>query len=300
MSRTFHGVIASELAAFLDKKSERGNLRRCKKSEIAASALDHRRKWWGLLAMTASVCFAGCNWKVKPTYRASEVAVDMRKLCSKDYHISVEARRRGDTLQAFFWRVGLLRSGESEMKPEAADALEKVLEAAARVSLSTDAPLRFVEVKMADVLTGATVTLWRFVPDIRDSMYTRIPMEEYLNRLVIEMKPEAPIPDREWKEVQWDPPITMGQFLAKQVILRAKRDSPVGLQAHEDLSRPSTLVVVIDNWPVIAKKGASQKEKVEKVVEKTARKVMHGYQFGGFSEAVLRDSRGAILQSWRL
>ena len=55
---------------------------------------------------------------------------------------------------------------------------------------------------------------------------------------------------------RWDDPITMEEFLAKQVVLRAKRQSTIGLQAHEDLSEPSTLVVVIDNWPAIELQGA--------------------------------------------
>jgi hypothetical protein len=245
-------------------------------------------------------CLSSCNWKVKPTFPASRVVSDFKAMCLKDYHLKVEARRQGDNLQAFFWRLGLLKPGELEMRPEAADALEKVLEAAARVSLSTDAPLKFLEVKMADVLTGATVTLWRYVPDIRDSMYTRIAMEEYLNRLVLEMNAEAPAKGNEWKEIEWDAPITMKEFLAKQVVLRAKRESPVGLQAHEDLSKPATLVVVIENWPTIAQKGADQKEKVARLVEKTARIVMHGYNFAGFRDVVLQDSRGAPLQRWRL
>jgi len=69
-------------------------------------------------------------------------------------------------------------------------------------------------------------------------MYTRLPEEEYINRLVIEFDTGGGLKPKEWKELTWDPPITMGEFLGKQVVGRLKRQSPVGLQVHEDLSKP--------------------------------------------------------------
>jgi len=92
-----------------------------------------------------------------------------------------------------------------EMRPEGAEDMERVLLCATRISLSTDAPLQFLEVKAADALTGATVTLWRFVPDIRDSMYTRLPEEEYINRLVIEFDTGGGLKPKEWKRIDLGP-----------------------------------------------------------------------------------------------
>src|SRR3954462_7549633 len=68
-----------------------------------------------------------CKSLKHPTYKSEFVAQEMRKLCLHDYKMTVEARRDGNTLQAFFWRVGLLRPGELEMQPEAAESLERVL-----------------------------------------------------------------------------------------------------------------------------------------------------------------------------
>ena len=251
----------------------------------------------GVVAVTMIV---GCkSWKT-PTYKASQVAQSLRKMCAHDYKMTVETRHVGNNLQAFFWRVGLLRSGQLEMQPEAAESLERVLLCATRISLSTDAPLQFLQVKMMDALTGATVTLWRFVPDIRDSMYTRLPEDEYINRLVVEFDTSVAEKHREWKEVHWDPPMTMPEFLAKQVVLRVKRQSPLGLQAHEDISNPAKLIVVLDNWSSIEKQGTKQQQKVTDLVEKTAKKVMSGYRYKGFREFELKDPRGLALKSWAL
>ena len=236
---------------------------------------------------------------LKPTYASNQVALALKKMCASDYHMTVEARRQGNTLQTFFWRVGLLKSNQQEMRNDAAEALERVLLCATRIALSTDAPLQFVEIKMADVLTGATVTLWRYVPDIRDSMYTRMAEDEYINRLVIEVDTDAQR-NIQGHNPQWDPPITLAEFLAKQVVLRAKRQSPVGLQAHEDLSQPSMLVVVIDNWPAIQQQGLQQQTKVTDLLEKSSKDVLHGYGFEGFHGVVLEDGRGSALGSWKL
>jgi hypothetical protein len=251
-----------------------------------------RNKAFALIAL-AVIGLAAC--KTKPTYSATRVAEELRKLCLKDYKLDVETRHSGGNLQAFFWRVGLVKGEPMEIQPEAAEALERVLLCATRISLSTDAPLQFLEVKMIDALSGASITLWRFVPDIRDSMYMRMAEDEYLNRLVVQFDAESG-EKREWKEVRWDAPLTMSQFLAKQVVLRSKRLSPVGLQAHEDLSDPSTLTVVLDNWALIEKQGGAQGKEVTDLVEKTMKTVVGGYRFRGFHEFVLKDGRGLPLR----
>jgi hypothetical protein len=251
-----------------------------------------------IAGLLVGLAVAGC--KIQPTYKAENLASDLKKMIEHDYGMGVETRHEGGTLQTFFWRVGMLKPGQTELHPEAAEALQRVLLCATRVSLSTDAKLQFVEVKLADALTGATVTIWRFVPDIRDSMYTRIADEEYLNRLVVEFKNDLDLQPKEWKDAQWDPPMTLPAFLAKQVVLRAKRQSAVGLQAHEDITDPSQLVVVFENWPTIEKEGAQQRSVVTDLVEKTARTVVKGYRFTGFRELVLKDQAGIAVGRFAL
>ncbi len=127
---------------------------------------------------------------MKPTFPASQIAQDLIRMCAKDYKLPIDARHKGNTLQTFVQKAGLF-TGQSYdlqgMSKEGSDAMEHSLLCATRIALSTDASLDFIEVKLFDVLTGATVTLWRYVPDIRDSMYERIGDTEYFSRLVIEI-----------------------------------------------------------------------------------------------------------------
>jgi hypothetical protein len=236
---------------------------------------------------------AACQFKLDPTFPALRVAQDLRKMCLNDYKMTIQARSQGTSLQSFFWTVGMMQPADGEMRPEAAESLQRVLLCATRIVLSTDATVEFVEIKMADVLTGDTIKVWRYVPDIQDSMHTRIGEEEYFNRLVLEVEPGTTA-HSEGHEIVWDEPMSLPEFLAKQIILRAKRQSP-GLQAHEDLSNPATLTVVIENWPAIVRQGDQQKASVTDAVDKIARDVLKGYRYKGFQGIDLQDSHGLAL-----
>jgi hypothetical protein len=263
-----------------------------------------------------AVGLSSCKNSLKPSYPAGRIAESLRKMCSRDYRLSVESRYVGDTLQAVVWKVGLFgdRSKDLQgMRKEAADSLDHVFLCATRIALSTDAPLKFIEVKIADVLSGATITLWRYVPDIRDSMYQRFGDTEYYNRLVVEINvgpaitsgpPLRQIGHNVGTDVAagmtWDKPLSMAEFLAKQVISRARREGGETLQAHPDLSEPETLGVVIDNWPAIEESGPDHAAKVADTVHHSAEKVLQGYRFKGFHGITLRDSQGVALGSWSL
>jgi len=241
----------------------------------------------------------GCKWKIHPTFPASQIADSLQQMCSRDYKLPVETRQIDKTLQAVVWKVGLFSGRTYDlqgMRKEAADTLDHVFLCATRIALSTDAPLEFIEVKLADVLSGATITLWRYVPDIRDSMYQRIGDTEYFNRLVIDVHVDKK--HALGAGLSWDKPMTLAEFLARQIISRAKREDGEALEAHVDLSQPATLGVVIDNWSAIEEEGPEHAAKVEDYVHKSAKEVLKGYQYNGFRGMILRDQDGAALRSW--
>src|ERR1700687_3794465 len=137
-----------------------------------------RQLWISAFAGMTLLLFSvsSCRWKMRPPHPADRIAASLRHMCSTDYKLSVETRHEGKSLQALVWRVGLFRGQSYDlqgMSKEALDTLDHVLLCDTRIALSTDAPLDFIEIKLADVLSGTTVTLWRYVPDIRDSMLQR-------------------------------------------------------------------------------------------------------------------------------
>lgn len=241
--------------------------------------------------------------KVRSSFPKDRVALSLKQMMAHDYHQGIETHRDGNTLQAFFWWPGLIRPGEQDLQPQAMEALEKALLCATRVALSTDAKLDFIEIKIGDAFTGTTVSLWRYFPDIRESLYQRLPQEEYFNRLVMDVQSRNNLTAE--KIPHWDAPITLPEFLAKQVIFRAKRQVALGgvqggVQMHEDLSNPESLVMVIDNWAAIARLGEDKESEVADMLHRTAQTVLSGYRFHGFQDIVVQDSRGASLRSWVL
>lgn len=267
------------------------------------------RRYWLIIGFFA-LAMPACNWKMRSSFPASRIADTLRHMCSTDYRLSIEARHEDKALQAVVWKVGLFKGQSFDlqgMNKEVLDAIDHVLLCATRIALSTDAPLDFIEIKIADVLTGSTVTLWRYVPDIRDSMYQRIGDTEYFNRLVIEINPgqtdltQAKSSSqllRPTPEPTWDRPVTMSEFLAKQIILRARREGSESFEAHADLSEPTTLGVVIDNWPSIREEGPEHASKVTDLMHRSAQKVIQGYRFNGFHGMILRDNEGVALKRW--
>ena len=240
-------------------------------------------------------------WKVRTSFPGDRLAQSLKQMMANDYQLAVETRHKDSTLQAFFWRAGLIRPGDQDLQPEAAEALEKALLCATRIALSTDAKLEFIEVKIADVLTGTSVSLWRYVPDIRDSLYQHLSQEEYFNRLIMDVSPGTGLAGLSSTEPQWNDTMTFPEFIAKQVVFRAKRQAALGgVQVHEDLSHPTNLIMVVDNWAALVKEGEGKETEVADLIHHTAQKVIKGYRFNGFRNVVIQDARGVPLRSWVL
>lgn len=258
------------------------------------------------LTIWAAVLLLSAGCKLKPTYPEAMIASALRHICASEYKLNVETRHAGRSLQAYVYKTALFR-GESEdlhgMTPDALKSLQDVLLSSTRIALSTDSKLDFIEIKLADVLTGASLTTWRYVPDITDSIRQRFGEMEYFSRLVVEVKSGVSAKDAARQklalgQVRWDAPMTLSEFIAKQVIMRAKRDGAERLRAHIDLSNPSTLGVVIENWSSVKREGEEEATKMADAVRKTAQSVIKGYRFAGFRDMVLLDGRGIALQRW--
>lgn len=242
---------------------------------------------------------AACNWAFKPTFPKDQLVEKVAGILRHDYRIEAEVRQAADSLQIFTWRVGLVRAGKTELKPEAAEVLQNLLLTGTRAALSTDAKLQFIEIRMVDMLTGTAVTVHRYVPDIKDSIYQKMGDEEYFNRLVLDIEPEGQPWLATGKPI-WTEPLTFPDFLALQIASRAKRNSQLGLNVHADLSEAHTLGMIVDNWQDIAEQGQDKQTEVQELIHTTARKVVSSYGFRGFRGVVLKDGQGLPLRSWPL
>ncbi len=261
-------------------------------------------KYVSTLFAVGVIALSAC--RIKATYPASRLAISLRNICAKEYKLDIETRQTERSLQAHVWKIGLFR-GDTEdlqgMSRESMKSLQDVLLSATRIALSTDADLDFIEIRVADVLTGASMTIWRYVPDIKDSMAQRYGEMEYFSRLVVDVKPGDKVTKAADKklllgQIRWEQPISLAEFLAKQVLMRARREGAERLLAHVDLSEPSTLGVVIENWAALKEDEPEEAVKMTDAVHRSAQKVIQGYGFNGFRNLVVRDGRGTALQRW--
>jgi hypothetical protein len=109
----------------------------------------------------------------------------VHELCKKEQKVDVEARLVGKTLYLSCSVEGLIGL-DLNFQKEALETLEGVMLSGTRASLSTDAKVDFLIVKVKDARLGSVITLIRYVPDIKGLLYMRYSRSDFEDRLVIE------------------------------------------------------------------------------------------------------------------
>jgi len=242
-----------------------------------------------LLLSVGVFTLAGCKKIFGPTYPGAKIAESVVEISATDYKRMVEARRIGQSLQIMTTYTGEVESALTGIDKGAADVLDDVLQAATRVTLSTDKPPEFVEVFLRNPLTGATFGIWRYVDDMKRFMHTGLPTMESMERMVL-------VHD-EVEDGRWPRPVSFPEFLARQVVQRVKRQA--GVEAREDLSEPDTLGIVLEGWP--ATSDAAARDLAIEAVGQSTKTVLQSYRLNGFRGIVLKDgSTGTLLRRWAL
>ncbi|MBP9127362.1 MAG: hypothetical protein KBD85_03535 [Elusimicrobia bacterium] len=152
------------------------------------------------------------------TFPADRLPETVRALCLKEQKVDVQARLVGHTLYMSCAVDGLI-GVDLDFDKKALETLEGVMMSGTRASLSTDAKVDFLSVRVADARLGSSITLLRYVPDIKGILYMRYSRDEFESRLVIETD-GAPDPDVSQEE-QKD--ITLPDFMARLVASRLHR-----------------------------------------------------------------------------
>lgn len=250
----------------------------------------------GVAILLAALGLAGCKKMFGPSFPGEKLAESVVQLCVKEYkRQDVSARREGGSLQVLTPFEGEVESDLSGLDKAASDLLDDLLQAATRVVLSTDDPPEFVEVILRNPVTGATFSIWRYVGDVRRFMFTELPTLESVERMV--MVREEGFAGEVPEGLLWPRPVTMPEFLGRQLAQRLKRHA--GVEAREDLSTPGELGIVVENWDDLPKLGKAQ-ESVLRWLQDSSRTVLGSYRYGGFQGVVLLNGRGVTLSRWSL
>lgn len=171
------------------------------------------------LAMLLSLAAAtGCG---RATYPADRVTESLVALCRDEHRLDVTARLIGKTLWVYLPLEQGLLDEMMRFSEAASEAIEHVVLNVHRVTMSTDAPIDFYVVVVADTgQIGAELTLIGYTQDVRRARLLDISREEYQQRLIREIKlnPKA-LGDREGDYVQIAD-IYLPKFLAEQTCRR--------------------------------------------------------------------------------
>jgi hypothetical protein len=141
----------------------------------------------------------------------------VQELCLRDYDLTVDARFVGRTFYVHSVLDGLV-GRDLGLQQETLKKLEGAMLSSTRVALSTDADINFIVLKARDSRLGVTVTLVRYLPDIKSLIYMRISREDFEERLVLETTNSL---DAETPESWYD--LSMTEFMARLVASRLQR-----------------------------------------------------------------------------
>lgn len=152
------------------------------------------------------------------TFPADRLPETVRELCLKEQKVDVSARQVGRTLYMSCAVDGLI-GVDLDFDKKALETLEGVMLSGTRASLSTDAKLDFLSVRVADARLGSSITLLRYVPDIKGLLYMRYSRDDFESRLVIETE-GAP---NDAVSIEEDKDVTMPDFVARLIASRLHR-----------------------------------------------------------------------------
>jgi hypothetical protein len=110
----------------------------------------------------------------------------VRDICRKEYNFAAVGKLVGKTLYASIEPQNIV-GADLGIDRKTVDRLYDTLLTVTRVALSTDAKLDYLVVKAKDTNTGVTLTLLRYVPDIKWYFYMRISRADFENRGVLEI-----------------------------------------------------------------------------------------------------------------
>lgn len=150
-----------------------------------------------LLLVSLSFPF-GCNTNLGPVYQKKDLALAIKEISKKDYHLDLVIKESENSLWVYAPLEKLLHPdfGIIENRYFADEAIEKmnnILTAVNRVLLNAEQLPEFVVIVFADITQGAEYVLISYSQDLRKSFANYIPYAETERRRLWQFKlvPEA-------------------------------------------------------------------------------------------------------------
>jgi hypothetical protein len=138
-----------------------------------------------VLCILLSLCFLGLT-ACKPSYPRDSVPQAVQKIIKKEYNLDGKATLSGETLYLEVRLNGLLTTD-----PKRLGGLMKKVQGAViavtRVSLSSDARIKYMVVSTRDSSWRLGLRIIQRVEDVKGYLYQRISRSDYEDRLILEI-----------------------------------------------------------------------------------------------------------------
>lgn len=149
--------------------------------------------WMSLIpACLIILWLSGCS---RATYPKERLAESVEQLCRDEYKVDVTAKMEGRTLGIYLVLDTLLdsSSGELAFQEKASDILEDVMTSIRRVTLSTDADVKFFTLIGADQAMGIELVMTRYVDDVKRVLLMDISRDDFFERMSYQLRPSPTV-----------------------------------------------------------------------------------------------------------
>lgn len=170
-----------------------------------------------------ALCLGGVLCSCEPTYSARTLVPQLTQKIKEETNMDTTCRIAGKTLWVFVPCENLIDEENVTWSTKGLEEMSKVIAAAHRIALSTDAKIDFLAITAADVKKyGLELTAIEYLPDIKEAMFEKFSRGEYFMRSVrnIDFNEKAIGDHKGAYKKFYD--ITFDEFIGYQIIHRTK------------------------------------------------------------------------------
>ncbi|MFC1566456.1 hypothetical protein ACFL4A_01280 [bacterium] len=158
-----------------------------------------------------------CN---PPSYPKEELVDRLKEMCFKETKINVDAYHINSTLYTYV-KVENILDEKAQLSEKALETIQNVVLCANRVSLSTDAKIKFFVVSIFDPNKKFEVVFTQYIEDVRRWILSNISRSDFFSRSLTEFFSHQ-------NEYYYDPAkltgMSLSEFIVRLILKRSKSD----------------------------------------------------------------------------
>jgi hypothetical protein len=245
---------------------------------------------------------AGCfPDNIQPSYKESDIPVNIKKICREECKLSVVPIRVGNTLWVYAPQQRLLhaefgKNPEKIFDEELLDKARNILTSTSRVLLSSDQAPEFFVLVLSDVNLGIDYSLTASILDIKKSAAGGIPWNEANKRYVIGFEEAANAKGDYRGEHLKVYDLKMPEFISRQIVQRIRmffQEEPLKKYfSLKDINAGFRNSYFKLEYSIVQKAEPKEKLDISGEIFRIIAYCLNTYEFKDFSRVEVRDLGG--------